>query len=264
MAAAVALLSLTLLFVAPAALRAQSQLEEVERLVRLGRTDEARAVLSEWWEGDRADASRRELQRGLWLRGRLTVDPAQAELDFQRLAVLYPGGPFTADAVLRLAQAAWAMGDEAAARSHLEALERDHPRSDALEQGRSWIADAGPVPPPVERSARTADGAQTRPTPREQGGRAGPEGAATMPMDYSVQLGAFSERERATALYDSIRARGVDVRIVHVEGSEFTHVRVGRFAERTAAVELMDELNAMGIDAALVRDDRPEVPMGNR
>lgn len=263
-ASIVALVTLALGSVLPAPAHAQSPLEEVEQLIRVGRADEARTVLSEWWDGDRANASRRELQRGLWLRGRLTVDPAQAELDFQRLAVLYPSGQFTADAVLRLAQAAWAMGDEEAARRHLEALERDHPRSDALEQGRAWIADAGPVPPPVERQERTADQTTRRSGPTERGARAGREEArADVPMDYSVQLGAFSERERATALYDSIRARGVDVRIVRVDGSEFTHVRVGRFAERSAAVELMDELNGMGIDAALVRDDRREVPVGN-
>ena len=45
----------------------------------MGRTEEARAALVEWWDGDREDAPRRDLQRGLWLRGRLTVDPVQAD-----------------------------------------------------------------------------------------------------------------------------------------------------------------------------------------
>ncbi|MGB1779070.1 MAG: SPOR domain-containing protein, partial [Longimicrobiales bacterium] len=58
-------------------------------------------------------------------------------------------------------------------------------------------------------------------------------------------------------------ARGIDVRVVRVEGSQFTHVRVGRFAERSAAVELLEELTAQGIRAALVRDDRAEHPAGN-
>jgi len=249
---------------------AQSSLEEVERLTRMGRTEEARATLSDWWEGDRASASRRELQRGLWLRGRLTVDPIQAELDFQRLAVLYPSGQFTPDAILRLAQASWAMGDGASARRHVETLERDYPGSDALDRARGWMADAGPLPPPGDAARRSAVGEEARPdeqTPPDEAPESDPEaeeGASDVPMNYSVQLGAFGERERARALYDSVRGEGVDVRIVRVEGSPFTHVRVGRFAERSAAVELLEELTAMGINAALVRDERPEEPVGNR
>lgn len=244
--------------------RAQSALEEVERLTRLGRTEEARATLADWWEGDRSEASRRELQRGLWLRGRLTVDPVQAQLDFQRLAVLYPSGQFTADAILRLAQASWAMGDEEGARRYLATLERDYPRSDAHQRADAWIADAGPVPPPGDTpSPRALPSAETRPQarPARRGGdAAAPAEAAT---NYYVQLGAFADPERAFALHDSIQARGVDVRVVRVEGSRFTHVRVGRFAQRSDAVELLDELTGQGINAALVRDDRPEEPIRN-
>lgn len=248
---------------------AQSPLEEVERLTRMGRTEEARVALSEWWEGDRSRASRRDLQRGLWLRGRLTVDPGQAELDFQRLAVLYPSGDFTADAILRLAQAAWAMGDEDGARRHLETLERDYPRSDALAQGRAWMADAGPLPDAVERPRATSEdrpvSGATPPTNRGQpASPAGAQpGAAATPGGYSVQLGAFAELGLARSLYDSVRTQGVDARIVRVEGSNFTHVRVGSFVQRASAVELLDELTSMGISAALVRDERPERPIGN-
>jgi len=262
----------------PAPASAQSGLETVERLTRLGRTDEARAVLLEWWDNGRADASRRELQRGLWLRGRLTVDPVQAELDFQRLALLYPSGQFTPDAVLRLAQASWAMGDDAAARRYLETLERDYRRTDAWELAQEWIADAGPLPPAgdtptriVEPIARDETDSPTQPVTADSSvadpGEAEPEEAAAEGdapvMNYFVQLGAFGDEERALALYEEVAARDIDVRVVRVEGSQFTHVRVGRFAERSAAVELLEELTAQGIRAALVRDDREERPAGN-
>ncbi len=242
---------------------AQSPLEQVERLTRMGRTEEAREALSEWWEGDRSRASRRDLQRGLWLRGRLTVDPVQAELDFQRLAVLYPSGDFTADAILRLAQAAWAMGDEESARRHLETLERDYPRSEALERGRAWMADAGPLPPADQRVRQPAVPTTPRPPAPTSPEVASERRAAALAGSYSVQLGAFAELERARTLYDSVRADGVEARIVRVEGSNFTHVRVGSFAQRASAVELLDELTRRGISAALVRDERPERPIGN-
>lgn len=260
---------------------AQSQLEQVERLTQLGRAEEARATLAEWWEGDRAEASRRDLQRGLWLRGRLTVDPVQAELDFQRLVVLYPSGQFTADAILRLAQASWAMGDEEAARRYVATLERDYAGSGARRQAVAWLADAGPLPPAGDTARRRAETADRAPSPgappragdprsrdappRAVPTRSDPAVAASSgpPMNYFVQLGAFADPERAVALHDSVRAEGIDVRVVRVEGSRFTHVRVGRFAERSAAVELLDALTDQGINAALVRDDRPESPIRN-
>ncbi len=264
----------------PTAVAAQSGLERIERLTRLGRTEEAREALLVWWDEDRGDASRRELQRALWLRGRLTVDPVQAGLDFRRLVVLYPSGQFTPDAIFRLAQAAWAMGDEDAAREYVRSLVRDYPRSDARDGAEAWLADAGPLPPPGDTPTRTgAPSAATRPSvpvaDRPPADRRRPPAEATPPpaqardtdalptMNYYVQLGAFAERERAMTLYEEVRAAGIDVRIVNVEGSRFTHVRVGRFAERAAAVELLEELTEQGISAALVRDDRPERPLGD-
>jgi hypothetical protein len=257
---------------------AQSGLERVDELTRLGRAEEARAVLLRWWDESEGSASRSDLQRALWLRGRLTVDPLQAELDFQRLAVLYPSGQFTPDAVLRLAQASFEMGNEEAAGRYMATLTRDYPSSEARARGDAWLAGAGPLPPPGDtptrragteastttpvRVVRPVDEAPGRVTPPVPAGREPAAGEAAVggpALNYYVQLGAFADDERALALFDEVRAAGVDARVVRVEGSRFTHVRVGRFAQREAAVELLDELTARGINAALVRDDRPEV-----
>lgn len=261
---------------------AQSGLERVEQLTRVGRSEEARVALLDWWENERSGATRRELQRGLWLRGRLTVDPVQAELDFQRLVLLYPSGQFTPDAVLRLAQASWAMGDEPAARGYMDTLRRDYRRTDAWERAQAWIADAGPLPPPGDTPTRAVEsvpasttgdpGDTTVARPSTDSGRDPDEVTEPLPteeapaetvMNYYVQLGAFADEERALSLYEEVRAQDVDVRVVRVEGSQFTHVRVGRFAERAAAVALLEELSEQGIRGALVRDDRPERPAGN-
>lgn len=250
---------------APAEVSAQASLERVEELTRMGRTEEARAALVEWWDGDREDASRHDLQRGLWLRGRLTVDPVQAELDFRRLVVLYPSGQFTPDAILRMAQASWAMGNEESARDFVAMLERDYPSTPARAAADAWMADAGPVPPPGDTPTPAPALAETRTEPPREAAApvAAPEPEAGPPMNYFVQLGAFGEDERAFALAREAAEQGVDVRVVRVQGSRFTHVRVGRFADRTAAVELLEALTARGISAALVRDDRPETPIGN-
>jgi cell division septation protein DedD len=251
---------------------AQSGIERIEELTRLGRAQEARVALTEWWEGDREDASRRELQRGLWLRGRLTVDPVQAELDFQRLAVMYPSGRFTPQAILRLAQASFAMGDEEEARRYIGVLVRDYPSSEARGQGEAWLSAAGPVPPPGDTPTRgvaaeeqpdapapAADSAEVADDARE----GDPAESPAPVMNYYVQLGAFADEARAIALYEQVRESGVEARVVRVDGSRFTHVRVGRFADRADAVEQLDELTAAGVSAALVRDDRAEEVVRN-
>ena len=63
--------------------------------------------------------------------------------------------------------------------------------------------------------------------------------------------------------YEEVRVQGVDVRIVRVEGSQFTHVRVGRFADRSTAIGVLESLAEQGIRAALVRDERAERPAGS-
>lgn len=262
-----------------------TSLERVEELVRMGRAEEARGLLVTWWERESDAASRRDLQRALWLRGRLTVDPAQAELDFQRLVVLYPRGQFTADAIFRMAQAAHEAGDEQAARAHVETLRREYASSPVRQRAESWLRAAGPAPAPpqdappsrtAEPSPQAEDGAADRPAatppPARETGPAieSPAGTATGAMAgtpaappaagaYFVQLGAFAEEERAMALFEEVSAQGIDVRIVRVDGSRFLHVRFGRFVERAAAARELERLAEAGINAALVRDERAEV-----
>ena len=125
------------LLLGPLPLAAQATLDQVDALIEVGRTEEARIALMSWLEGTPvAEASQRQAgqrradaQRALWLRALLTVDPAQAAVDYQRLIVEYPGGSYADRALLRLAQAAAAQGDPARARDHLRALLRDYPTS---------------------------------------------------------------------------------------------------------------------------------------
>jgi hypothetical protein len=252
---ALLLFSLSSLIPAPA-LAQSSALDRVEEFTRLGRAEEARAVLAEWWGGDRDDASQRDLQRGLWLRGRLTVDPAQAELDFQRLAVLYPSGPYTPQALFRLAQAAHARGDEAGAQRHVDALARDYPNATSRTQAEAWLRAAGRAPA-VGAAATTVMPADTSVSGiRSSGGRA--PAPADVELDWSVQFGAFSDEDRAFALQTDLVAAGLAARLVHVVGSGFVHVRIGRFATRDEASRQLEEVARRGFTAAIVRDDRAE------
>jgi cell division septation protein DedD len=243
-------------------------LDRAEELVRLGRAEDARTVLLEWWEADREAASPRDLQRGLWLRARLTPDPLVAELDFQRLVVLYPSSPFAPQALLRLAQSAHAHGDGAAAERHVAAIVRDYPASPVRAEAEAWLRGAGPPPPPTEAArpsnqqpvasppATTTPASPTSTTPAAATPR--PPAPADIPLDWAVQFGAFTDEDRAFALHQQLVAAGLTARLVRVAGSGFLHVRIGRFATRAEASEQLQRVTAQGYTAAIVRDDRAE------
>lgn len=246
-------------------------LDHVEELARMGRADEARTALEEWWGSARDDSSRQDLQRGLWLRARLTVDPAQAELDYQRLLVLYPNGSYAPQALFRLAQSAYAQGDTATARRNVAALARDYPSSQSRTQAEAWLRGAGP---PLQQ-AQASSGAPSESRPAAQGATAslpapdaGPGGirpSAARPaapadavLDWFVQFGAFADEDRAFALHQELVRAGLAARLVRVEGSGFLHVRIGRFATREEASTQLAQVEQRGFTASIVKDDRAE------
>lgn len=229
-------------------------LDRADELARLGRTEEARQVLSSWWSEDYAKAGRRDVQRALWLRGRLTVDPAQAALDFQRLVIEFPGGPFSDQALFRLAQASFAAGDSAAAARDVTRLGQEYPGSPVRRDAEAWLAAAGspPPPPPVQVPDSTAapaapPPAATEPAPAPSLGR------------YAVQLGAFSSESRARALRRRVQDAGFDARLARIPGSGLLRVRVGRFDAQGDAEAILRRLRDLGFTATVVLDaDREE------
>ena len=261
--------------VSPCWLPAQERsLVQVEQFASTGRAEEARAMLLEWWVSDRSDASRRNLQLGLWLRGQLTVDPGQAARDFRRLVIEYPGGPYADQALFRLAQAALAQGDRERARTYMASLTRDHPGSPVREQAEAWMARASRAgPPPVLRliEAEENDDQQTADPPLEESiaepiptvpaaSRDSAAPALSSDGRYAVQLGAFLNESRAGALLERATEAGLDVRLVRMEGSRLMHVRVGRFDSSAQASVSFQSVTTLGFTAAVVRDAQKEEP----
>jgi cell division protein FtsN len=251
----VRLLSVFLVFLAavgPAPVTGQQALQSVTTLASQGRSDEARRALVEWWDQEWPRASRRDKQRGLWMRARLTVDPALAALDYQRLVVEYPGGPYSDRALNRLAQAAEARRDEREAAKHFEALAEDYPESRHAATATAWL-ERNPAAVAALRSAEVA-AAEDAPedarneVPVESGG-------------YAVQLGAFSDAAGAGRIADRAAAEGFSVRMVRVPGSELVRVRVGRFENQEDALEFMRRVRAGGFEVALVTDAAQEAPI---
>lgn len=251
-------------------------LGQVERLASTGRAEEARAMLLEWWEDDRSDASRGDLQLGLWLRGRLTVDPGQAAREFRRLVIEYPGGRYADQALFRLVQGAYAQGDLERVRTYMTSLTRDHPGSPVLETAEAWMTRASTAgPPPILQvvEAEESEDPRTEDTPVEES-VAEPSPPVVAPSQdtatagtssqgrYTVQLGAFLDESRAQALLARASLADLDVRLVRVEGSRLVHVRVGRFYSSAQAGVSFQNVTALGFTAAVVRDAQNEEPIG--
>jgi hypothetical protein len=233
----------------------------------VGRADEARTVLEAWWDSAWSSAGRQDRQRALWLRGRLTPDPTRAALDFRRLVVEYPGGPFTDRALFRLAQEAFVSGDTAGARQRVADLARNYPGSSVRGRAEAWLQGAGqappPLPPAVADSAEAADSARAvRAAAAAAAKRAlAAKRAAAQSVgrgDYAVQLGAFGDVERARLLANRARKAGLEVRIVRVRGSRLVRVRTGRFDSADSAHNLLTRVGRLGFGAAVVGNAQKE------
>jgi len=85
-------------------------LDDIEARASEARLDEARLALELWWESG-GDWSGRDLERALWLRARLTVDPEMAALDYRRIVLEFPRGAYASRARHRLDQMAEAYGE---------------------------------------------------------------------------------------------------------------------------------------------------------
>jgi len=208
-----------------------------------GRIMEARETLESWWTQRYSVAPRSERQRGIWLRGKLTVDPSMAELDFRRLVVEYPGGPFSDDALFRLGLSAAVRGDLRGAQESFEALISGYPSSPRVSEARSWIREHA-----REIAALPAVPAAPPPTVEPAVARSDEEG------DHTVQLGAFRSLDRALVLASELREAGYGPRVVRTPGNDLARVRTGRFASRAGAEALAEELREKGFEVTLSSD----------
>ncbi|HIF06035.1 MAG TPA: tetratricopeptide repeat protein [Gemmatimonadetes bacterium] len=271
---------------------AQESLDVVESLALAGQADEARTALSSWWEDQRLRSSRRERQNGLWLRAILTVDPRLAGLDFQRLVLEYPGGPYSDEALFRLGLISAASEDLPRAAGYFRTLVTDYPRSGQRRLAQDWLAEhwvaieeaeaalavvtdreedalesgVDAVQPEVDTAEFALDATEpevdaVEPEVVARRPAVIPDRAEDPNARYAVQAGAFESEERARNLLASVNASGFRARMVRVVGSPLVRVRIGAFLDRSGAVELMSRVRGRGHEATLTEDVGREEPI---
>lgn len=246
----------------PAEAAAQEvSLDAVDALAQAGRADEARSILTRWMDGAERNATRRDLQRSLWLRAVLTVDPTQAALDLRRLVVEHPGGAWSDQALLRLGQLSAARGEMAAAAASFRTLLRDYPGSPTRLTARQWMQENGERVTEAEAEARARESrpdATSRAAvaagidPAASGGVA-PRSDATPPpsgTDHPPDSAASPEPVPPDTLGREGAARGVRSPVTPPAG-DFT-VQIGAFASAERARNLLADLAAAGFEPRIV------------
>lgn len=177
------------------------------------------------------------------------MDAGMARRDYLRLVLEHPGGPHSADALLRLAQAEDAAGRVWGAARYFERLLRDYPDSPHRLEARRWL----------DQNREAVSRARTEAPSSSPGPSDDPPSATTESLPVTVQLGAFASEEGARGLVRRAEEEGIeDVRIVRVAGSRLLRVRAGRFPDRSAASGLRSRIQDLGFDAAVVTDAEEE------
>lgn len=202
----------------------------------------------------------------LFTAGSIADDLDSARTYFRRVSIEYPGSPWADDALLRLAQLAFAANDFSGAARTARRIVLDFPLSDVRLDAAYWAARAelemGELGAACDRLATiaadtTADVEllnrvyyyQQRCT-RAARADAATDTAAAAPADtapaaaagFSVQVAAVGSVAAADQLMRTLHDAGYQSRIVRDTTDGLWKVRVGRFAERRAAERLAVEL----------------------
>jgi septal ring-binding cell division protein DamX len=138
-------LALALTLAAGAAHAQDTTLERVQNLINTGRLTEARNTLALWerTHGDpTSDASPADRARALYLTGVLSTDPEAAEDAFLNVVLSHPSSAVAPDALLRLGQGLYTVGEHERAIAYLSRLQSDYPPSTVRETGILWLTRA--------------------------------------------------------------------------------------------------------------------------
>jgi hypothetical protein len=217
-------------------------LAEAELMLQQHRYPEAREAVARFWSevGDTIRGDRRA--RALMLRSVLSESLDEAEVDLLRISIEHPGSLGADGALLRIAQARAAQGDDDGARVHLERLLRDHPTSDLRERARDMLG-RGPEVPSLARRASVPDPPMPPPPPAER------DAEAITPEELTIEIGWFGVVSDAEEMRNAARAAGFPAHLARLGRSGTTVVRVGSFRDRAEAEASARRIRQAGFPA---------------
>ncbi|MCI0435401.1 MAG: SPOR domain-containing protein [Gemmatimonadetes bacterium] len=265
------LLALAALTTPASAQSVDPDLARTDSLIAAGRTGEARQLLAGWQAGHGASPGLPSDVRAhaLFLSGRLATGWSDAEPAYASLALSYPTSPHAPAALLRLGQglvtvaATRADGSAVRAIGYLERLTNDYPNAPDRAAAWLWLGRAyhaaqrlRPACDALATAAGLSADRETGNLIRDERARfcapAAPGLAAT--RLYGVQIGAFGTREAAEQIVTRLSARGIESRIVTLEGGSLFRVRTGRFTDTREAESLARRIREAGFEAIVIDD----------
>jgi hypothetical protein len=166
----------------------------------------------------------------LYLKALLEADAEKAVPVYQRIADEHPKSEWADDALFRLYQYSYAVGAYRTARTHLDRISGNYPKS------------------PYARPDATKDGTSNA--------AAGGDAASDANESWSVQVGAFSERADAEAQVADLKSKGYTASIQAKKSKDKTvhAVLVGIFPSFDKARNFANKLKQQqNLDALVVR-----------
>lgn len=208
----------------------------------------------------------------LYTAGRVAGNADSAMLYLRRVSIEFSRSKWADQALLRLAQLAFATGDIAAAGRAAERIVEDYPSSHILADAAFWAGRAYFEQNDVESGCRYLARAEAAATQNielasriryyRQRCAAFAEVTDSTARDtsqpalvvYSLQVAAVGNALAADDVMRRLAADGFETHIVTEDG--LYKIRVGRFATRAEAVQLVDRLKAAMGTAPFIVEER--------
>lgn len=257
------LAALLILAAQPLAAQGDSALAFAQRLATEGQGDSARALVRGWLRTTAPTDS--TYPAILFTAGIVAGQLDSARMYLRRVSIEYANSPWADDALLRLAQLAFAAGDFAAASRTAQRVLLDYPLSDRRGHAAYWAAraelESGDTPSACEHLATAQSAAADDvelmnsvqyyrqrcralaapdSTAADSTGRQGDTVRAGA-TSYAVQVAAVGSVSQADALMRSLHEQGFESRVFQ-DADGLWKIRVGRFAQRAEAQRLAVEL----------------------
>jgi tetratricopeptide (TPR) repeat protein len=257
------ILSLVLVtcLVSPSRAQQDSLLQDAIRLATEGQADSARALTAAWIA--RLTPSDSTYPEALYAAGVVAGDTERALNYLRRVTIEYARSQWADDALLRMAQLAFAEGQLRSSIRSADRIMLDYPFSDILADAALWsgrahleLGEREEGCPLLERAIETAqDNFEIENQARYLLQRCPSGGAADSPGQenpaaqrggqtvYSVQVAAVRSAAAADEMMQRLHREGYQPHVVRGEDG-LLKVRVGRFPRRADADALLAELRS--------------------
>jgi tetratricopeptide (TPR) repeat protein len=247
-------------FLSPSNAQQDSLLKDATRLATEGQADSARALASAWIA--RLEPADSLYPKALYAAGVVAGDTERALNFLRRISIEYARSEWADDALLRMAQLAFAEGQLRAAIRSADRILLDYPFSEILADAALWSGrshlELGELDAGCPLLQRARDAAVDNFEVENQAGyllqRCPSGGASTdssgrgnQPADrrggtaFSVQVAAVQSAAAADEMMQRLHSEGYEPHVIR-DSDGLLKVRVGRFPRRADAEALLAEL----------------------